>query len=546
MVSKDIISAMIDSQTKHVVDATLVDFTKGFYDRIAASNPDNTTFARDQFDRRLDSMARLLVGDEVCAAVAFDGSEIQVATNRAGHSEDRIKTRIAILIKHDPLAVDQYQFFPVLYVSTNHNAEEVRFVSDKSLTYFYSARANGLKLADGQNPNFQIKLTAAQHLIPFVGEASVGMTGDFKPFLHILKEEYMQAPDFEMPTTVMLDTPYNSLQRRAEQLVQHMTKVAVLANCTDESQKDKCKELVDNSNAQILMNGLCWEAARWYKKYNPFPGQYLDSKKSKLDEFLGQLNKDFSEFRAHHPNIKGKVTLVSLWLESVEQKIKDGTIDAPEYVKQSKGGKDGIDLFLSKAQQYFVDIEKLDNFVAHEFTQNTQFAQWLLAHGGPQGDAQHVVRVVDELPDNAHAELRILFDYLSKHKQLDYVATSLLCCAHCKLVMDGYGIEDISGMHARAYPNWYVPLDEFSTIDPNFLLKFLGQELHEKYLALGLAQQQLAIAVIHEFAKISAENLVIIGCGAPIWNPDHIIATESDDEDAGAAPSGQGGMYYVD
>ncbi|MCX6723242.1 MAG: hypothetical protein NT094_04250, partial [Candidatus Staskawiczbacteria bacterium] len=66
--------------------------------RLKSANPSRVSFpdrdepdrAKDRYitqcDRRLDALARLLVGDEVCAAVAFDGDHtLYVATNNDGH-----------------------------------------------------------------------------------------------------------------------------------------------------------------------------------------------------------------------------------------------------------------------------------------------------------------------------------------------------------------------------------------------------------------------------------------------------------------------------
>jgi hypothetical protein len=78
----------------------LLDFTTRFAARLRDANPNRVAHSGmpsagsdEQFvsqgDRRLDAMARLLEGDEVCAAVAFDRGKLLVATNNNGHSMDR-------------------------------------------------------------------------------------------------------------------------------------------------------------------------------------------------------------------------------------------------------------------------------------------------------------------------------------------------------------------------------------------------------------------------------------------------------------------------
>jgi hypothetical protein len=79
-------------------NSDLLDFLKVYSVRLRDANPSRVSY-RDrmhrgderrvvtQGDRRLDALARLLVGDEVCAAVGFDEEgKLYVATNNDGHT----------------------------------------------------------------------------------------------------------------------------------------------------------------------------------------------------------------------------------------------------------------------------------------------------------------------------------------------------------------------------------------------------------------------------------------------------------------------------
>lgn len=123
----------------------------------------------------------------------------------------------------------------------------------------------------------------------------------------------------------------------------------------------------------------------------------------------------------------------------------------------------------------------------------------------------------------------------------DYIATSLLCCAHCKLVMDsyGYGNETISGTHARAYSKWVLPSIFKNNTD--FLKTFLGDELYEKYMELTtkttlfnrkeVVKSELALRILENIASIDDEYLSKIGIMAErLWNEERMFPDESDDE----------------
>lgn len=82
----------------------LLNFIRGFSIRLRQANPSRVSFPDiselgrvehhyvTQGDRRLDALARLLVGDEVCTAVAFDGgNNLYIATNNDDHSMRRFE-----------------------------------------------------------------------------------------------------------------------------------------------------------------------------------------------------------------------------------------------------------------------------------------------------------------------------------------------------------------------------------------------------------------------------------------------------------------------
>ncbi len=517
----------------------LAEFAKDFYHRLAEASPANATNQRPEFDRRLDAMARLLVGDETMAAAAFDGRQMQIATNRIGHTQDRIKYKVFSNIESDPLTSNQYKIYTGIDLSYNNSAP-VRFMHNTYLTYFWtkSSKFEGLKLAHGQEPTIKIELTPLQHMIPFVQNMNVDLSIDLNKTMLMSSDEYNQMKtdlqsnkNVEIPG-LLRDISYNALQRRAEHLIEHMTKTCMVMQLPeDHPQRALAIKALEDSQQCLLRDSLNWEAATWYKAkgYQPFPQQYVGSPKEQFDNMVADLHGDFSAYRANHLEMRGQPVMVQSWIAQVVAKMQSGTIRIPDYIKDQIGKVDGIESFLHKAERYFIDVLKLEAFVAQETNQETQFSKWLMQHGG--GVLEGAVRAIDTLPDNVHAELRILHDYMTRDKIPSYIATALLCCSHCKLIMDVLNIENVSGTHGRAYPALNLALQDFQQIKPDFLKLILGVELYAKYQILEQVQQKNALEIIQSIAALSDVVLQKIGVQAPrLWSQASPLAKESDDE----------------
>lgn len=545
---RQIKSIIFDRTGSKIIDQELSDFTRSFYHRLAEANLKRETFEREQDNRRLDAMARLLVGDETCAAVAFDDHNLLIANNENTHSKDRINIKINVIFTPDKYAVDTYQVYPVVYLSYNDSLP-TRFVSKQPLEYYYRKRDNSLQLSRDSSTDLVINLTPAEHLIPFLSDFPVGIKGvcsqsipfpnlqhyeGFKNEVNTLNEGVNGGKGVESDTKFNFSTAENALQRRAEVLVDHLATVSLFALNEDqmsESDLQKYSSVADHTRQRVLMNSLSWEASIWYK--DAFhPRGYIDSRKVGIDKFLEVLNNDFSLYKAQHFQDQGKVALVRGWFEQVALKVDSGDIEAPNYIKQN------IPSFIKKAESYFIDLTKLEDFFKREILSDSPIASLFLNQGRPY-TAKSCIKIIDDLEDGVHAEIRVL-DYLLKNKlHVNYIATSFLCCAHCKLFMDSYKIDNISGIHARAYDRWLLP-EVFKT-NQDFLRAFFGDELYAKFSNLTLIESrfdhkivtksELAFKIVQGIASLDTKYFPILKISVgKLWNNERMRADESDDE----------------
>lgn len=488
-------------------------FVTSFYDRLMKANPDRETFPRDLPDRRLDAMARLLVGDEVCSALAFDGERLLIATNNNGHSQDRIQYKISYLVKADRNQEDSYEFYPVLYLSYN-NSSAIKFQKDVPLKYNYISDTNSFALAS--NSIIKFDLAPEEHQIPFFAALPVGITIDVKcdiPTNHIFKnpysdfKKYMHGKDSHEFPPLSMEVAENALIRRSETLIQHAGAAALWGQQQETmtpEQLQQYNDVIDKHRKDVLMQSLAWEISKWYSKdyeYQDFSEYKRDPKKDELYRFMEILNEDFNLYKKQHNDLVDR-KLAENWFNDIKHRIVSDTITAPSYVK------DKINSF--HGEQYFTDLAKLEDFFITEGKNNTQLAGLFIQYGNPHNiDRKTFIQVIDDLEDGVHAEIRILHHFLQKNKIPEYIAVALLCCPLCKLVMDAEKIEEIPGIHATAFPKWVFP-DALKN-NVTFLKNFFGEELHKEFERLKDVDKKNAAQKTEKASKLIFEIIESIG-----------------------------------
>jgi hypothetical protein len=530
-----------------VKDQELAEFTKSFCHRLAEYNPKRDSFPREQEARRFDAMARLLVGNEICAAVSFDDKNLLIATNKISHSENVLHVRTNILIKEE-VGTNQYQVNPIIYIALNDSIP-TRIEIDKYSTHYLRKQDQTLNLAPNSPSIIEFVLSPEQHKIPNLRKFTITSTIEKKISLagttcdKFKRDIFLSNGQGKEIFAYEDYIPENSLSRRADTLAKYLANIVLLKQSEEQIEEKELlllKDVIKDYRHIVLMNSLAWEASYWYKKNVGAQDRfYLNSKVNGISKFISIMNENFSEFKLNYNNNTNKVRLVNAWGKELIQKIKDNKICIENFLKED------IESFIKKASKYFVDLIKLEEFFEVESSKNSILAQLFMKYDKPDSDKK-LIKIIDHHEDGVHCEIRILCYYLQQGGMPKYIATSLLCCAYCKLVMDSLKIEIIdtdseiiSGTHARTYGNWILP--SFLKDNDKYLELFLGDSLYELLQKLknvntvcnekSVSKADLALKIIENIASLDKEALKKLDPNLkPLWNNEKMQADESDDE----------------
>ncbi len=552
-VGKQIKSLLFDGQ--NIKDAELTGFISRFYNRLIEANESHRTFERAEEHRRLDAVTRLVVGDETCAAAAFRGDKLLIATNENDHDAYRIIMRTTMIIKASTNP-NEYAVKPVFYVAyTGHTGGDdvipTRVLGRKWIKY----KIQGNELIAISPVENKTSILPSEHLIPYVGELhlnpSIVLSGRIKLTPTKISEDLDILGEREVETGKVSEIAYNRLQATTTSVVKHMvithdiarkTSIALSVIPVDkmhifEEATARLKVGLNDHRIEIFKQGLTWEAAKLFKEVTP--RGYKDSSKSGIDKFIEDITQDFNSLESSHSTL-APLALVDVWRVSIIAKFAAGGITAPTYITD-------ISRFLEFAERYFIDTVKLEKYFNTPTLGGEDgqvFFDKIQSQLKPDVDITKLISsqisVVNDLEQGVHAEIRILYRFPEELPK--YIATSFLCCPFCKLVMDSSDIENISGMHSRVYP-WVFPLELL--YNESFMKRFLGDELFNRCKTLEGEvfefnhirgnKAQIAIEIIENIAAIHDElhkrGLITKVLSRYGESAQVLLAEESDDED---------------
>lgn len=535
-------------------DETIKEFLREFYHRLYNLNHSRTVTDesyRPVENRRLDAMARLLVGGETCAAVAFDGKNLLVSTNSNSHPSDRINVDVKLLLKKGSSPRNKIDGQFVYYISYNNNAKTVRVLGE-DIAY---NNINGWMIPE--RDIIKTSIPASLHMIPFLEGLPIDISQKLTTRFRCPDPHGLSLPeDVETDTPNKFNTLYSPLKRRAEVLIDHMSLIAQAKqheelkytpshkkkkskrNKTKANNpnnfREKLKIAIEQSRQRMLIQSLSWEATKWFHDLTPSKQKKINFNRetvsAEVNEFIEILNSKFEELRNSQTEGLLSSIRVTEWFTQMINDIKLNKIPSkiPDCIKLDP------DLFMGRAWRYFIDLIKLEEFVRALDKENPLFEK-LLEEKGPTV-SKNLPKIVDDLKDGVHAEMRIL--WYTREKKVPYIATSLLCCAHCGVMMHGCNVQEISGRHGRAYDKWWFAAEFFR--DTRFLKAFLGEKLHTQFtnfseslnLSFGeISRQQFVIMAIERIANLTDNDLKTLGVTTSrVFAKGSMMADESDDE----------------
>ena len=546
----------------------LAELTRDFYARLMLHNPGYEVFGRGVDDRRFDALARLLVGDETCAAVGFNGRNVIIATNRAEHPEQRLTYQVNNKLSFGMSLTDGLDVTPILYlyVGSRHICTKI----GGTIHYEYDPR--GFFVCNSLQP-IHFHIDAIDHAIPFIPDFPIGVKLKLNEAIPAPSaREFNSTPPAEKNIEtlgIQREISIEPLARRVEKLFD--LPLRLLAKATLEHRADLLEKFENSPDTvtwreSFLHDSLVWQTSTWFTRAGLDPRDFSNPAVMSLREFVSNLNQDYAKFKRDNDIVCPSTAAMHRWASLVVSKMKIGNLEAPPFIAKN------AQLFMDRALRVFLDIEKFFDFIRMDAAEGGDFSRVLadeyvpIERGSYPPKSNVPVIVPPDLPDGTHAEFRVL-----KHSDglLKYVATSKLSCALCNLVFKTFGAEHVvsldgenhSGGHGKLYP-WVLP-DEFYN-NTEFMTYFLSAELYEALNSIrdeklnlngeNYTIGQLFRLIIESVGKLEESDLDSLGVrakisellgkeyvdGLKLFHREDDLPYESDDEDAPASHSASG------
>ena len=527
---KNLLNLLLNGQGKKGVknyiepSKFLAEWTRDFYARLIFYNPGYEVFSRGVDDRRFDALARLLVGNETCAAVGFNGTNILIATNQAHHEEKKIHYQIDFSLIGDNDFNQGIVIQPILRLFYNNqfivqlDGNVVQYQYDHINGLYYNISLTDLNFYIDSVDHGIPSLPSIN--IPFSLKSIIPAPPQINPedFINLISNGYIV-------NGINKNVSIEPLARRIDKLF--FLPLRLLAKIILERREDKLYEFETSSNMvewleSFLHDSLVWETATWYRNENINPRNFADNNMTIIRQFVTLLNEDYIKFKEKNDILIPATKAVKLWASIVIAKILTGDLVAPLFIASNPA------FFMERALRYFEDIDKLLDFVKNDALENRNFAKMLASEVivYPPKPSKIPVIIKDSLPEGTHAELRVLWESIKNTKTLKYIATSKLCCPLCNLIFKTFGIEHItnldgenhSGGHGKIYP-WILP-DEFYN-DNDFMIAFLGEDLFASLLSMdgknvklhsvNYTTIELIKLIIESLGRFNEEDLEALG-----------------------------------
>lgn len=471
---KQLISVL--KELKENEDPALFDFTTGLFKELHLLNPDRHEKLVTPEQKTLDTLARLLVGDEICSAIALSCNHILIATNKATHQDDYLTYRGAFKILEKCYGMRYVlQFKYTLKYCEPTQLPRVIAKESEPVIYQYHAATNEFKAIEG-NPT--VAFAQTEHQIPF--SYSPNITIKIPEPIHHEADIFNVVNQLELNKEEELfpEKPLelDPLRRRASKLLVHLAAIAHIHITTPELTNNVLEYNEKNKNwAQFLNDSLSYELAKRsvYKTYiNPYnPSDNGDPGMRALLQFYEWLIEDYQLFKNRN-NLVTNEQSIETWFVEIGKNIQTSRIPAPDFIKQNS------DEFLECTGRYFKDLVTIEAFIETDAAQHGQLSMLLVQEN--LFKRSPTVKIIDGGND-VHAEMRLLDYHLTKNNTTSgYFGITMLCCALCHFTMDHLQLVGFRGSHGTLYPKWVL-------IDPvkqQYLQQFLGQNLYQQYLAL--------------------------------------------------------------
>lgn len=582
---------------------SLLAFIIAFHAHLTRTNPARVRASnRTTHEVVLDSIGRLLVGDEVCAAIALDEKWL-ISTNRDSHViSDLSIYEVGLKFQVDRTGknVETITKYKIIGKASD-GREKVTFREDKRMWEYQS---KDHKLIPN-NAQLVFSISPDEHGI-LEYEDTLDITIEMSAYS--LSEQVVIKPNEVTISTAapkkIFQSPLDPFQRRAGTLFFHMMMMADCIKNGDQRTKVdgshySLYDSIRNHRTRLLQQTFYWNSASWYpvfkgtklrkgfnldacqpthrnsdiylclladsvidqihlsnnkkkvvstiKSYvsdliktgkkliatsdederdevinrwiedlqykteaNPdsAPEYIFEAGKSKffftrfkryftsnenlnlLYNYITQLSESCNEYLSKNSSMNPK-TAITDWKNKKYAAVISGQEDSPTFMREKSSCS--LHEFFERFSKYFIDTLRVETYVKRKVEEHHPFADKLLdlnSYENTQAHCLFVPKIIDELGDGTHAEIRLFYHIVEiLHRRLGditYFGITQLCCATCNTFLTGHGLthEDgnrhHAGTHAKHYPDWV--LDNRLCTDIN--LKALFGDTWDQYLSL--------------------------------------------------------------
>ena len=525
-------------------DSQLRDFIVGFHERLALDNPTRAMGDLTEDERAMDALGRLLVGDEVCAAVAADGNTVFVSSNSTDHSHARASLLIhqfTYTSNADATRVSVTAEATIdILLDDGNKAPSIHKIFDIG-EYTYDAATRKLTLISTAKPKCEITaaehgITAYPYPIAWVLQPlpEITIPADQSPPIPRGVMHGAAAPLGRSPVPII--SRLDPLFRRSVTVLSHLGLLCLMGEkkASDDLIR-RAAEQVALNRTSVMQHSLTWEAAKFYKldkamrRYGPIPKRECAAytvkiaQKAELEAFIETLTTDLNRLTDQLAVLRVATPLEEMlteWKKSILSKITSGEIAIPAFISGSKHMP--TDRFLDLVVTYLRELLFLEQHFCRRSTRAPDLLTHTLARIGEKerlGRSNGAsLQIVDaKLSAGTHAEVRLFHHLIAEGKATTrpYFGITQLCCACCNTLFKGHdlnytqGSVHRAGTHATHYPGWM--LDPALRTDA-VLKPFFGGKLFARFKSWGAAtllfqgrtrtRQDLACEIIQDLASL--------------------------------------------
>jgi len=379
MTKKELIANLLES------NSTLVNFVKAFHDHLVETNPGRMVGKdRTAHEKALDSMGRLLVGDEVCAAVALDEKWL-VSTNRNYHVTSEVsirRWRQTIAMREDGELADITTTY--LIVAESNDGRRKR-ISQTCIDEWRYDSEN--KRFNPSNERLSFSVQPDEHGITEYDDViSCEITqGPLLLYEGIARRIRPDAQINTFPNEVIFRSPLDPFQRRAGTLFFHMMQMANFVEKGDQATMSSGErisryETVRRHRARLMLQTFFWNAASWYpvfkgtKKRKGFNLDACQPTHRNLDIFLallpdsqldrvnrGEVTREevIGSVRRYTRRLVQEVLASGMsldeWCTNTQTSVEHCRGGVPEFIFDAASAK----FFFDRFKKYFIACERL-------------------------------------------------------------------------------------------------------------------------------------------------------------------------------------------